>query len=169
MQLIIVAVNCHIGALLASAPLKPGVPPGGEASWAMGEQWKRTGETEGKRRWMRRFTGRGSSSHSAQSVCVEKASGFDQIFLCFFLTFRRLRTMANCTYASQPVACTVCCAPPHPTTTSQPWRSSFWRKGDGATNKMDTVRRDQRAGSRVYKSDQSGQTAALRYRFTGPV
>ena len=82
-MLIIVAINCHIGALLASAPLKPGVPPGGEASWAMGEQWKRTGETEGKRRWMRRFTGRGSSSHSAQSVCVEKASGFDQIFLCF--------------------------------------------------------------------------------------
>ena len=39
-MLIIVAVNCHIGALLASAPLKPGVPPGGEASWAMGEQWK---------------------------------------------------------------------------------------------------------------------------------
>ena len=112
-MLIIVAVNCHIGALLASAPLKPAVPPGGEASWAMGEQWKRTGETEGKRRWMRRFTGRGSSSHSAQSVCVEKASGFDQIFLCFFLTFRRLRTMANCTYASQPVAFTVRCAPPH--------------------------------------------------------
>ena len=68
MQLIIVAVNCHIGALLASAPFTPGVPPSGEASWAMGEQWKRTGE-EGEEKG----AGRGvSRAGAAASVCGEK-------------------------------------------------------------------------------------------------
>jgi hypothetical protein len=62
-MLIIVVVSCHIGALLASAPFTPGVPPGGEASWAMGEQWKGREESEEK------GAGRGVS-RGAVSVCV---------------------------------------------------------------------------------------------------
>ena len=80
-----------------------------------GRAMEKNRRDRGKKALDAAFHGQGQqqSLSSAQSVCVEKASGFDQIFLCFFLTFRRLRTMANCTYASQPVAFTVRCAPPH--------------------------------------------------------
>jgi len=79
-----------------------------------GRAMEKNRRDRGKKALDAAFHGQGlQQSLSSVSVCG-KGIRIRSDFLCvFFLTFRRLRTMANCTYASQPVAFTVRCAPPH--------------------------------------------------------
>ena len=116
------------------APFTPGVPPGGEASWAIGGQPKRT-EQKQRRKGVRCGISR------VVSVCVEKRHADSLRFFSPFLLSAPPDGNANCTYALKPICanCALCAVHRHPTTRAV----ELLDEGDNATNKMDTVHRDQ--------------------------